>query len=484
MKKKHVGVMVPLFSLRGTHGIGDIDSLYHFIEQIKDTGIDIIQILPLNALGMNDTSPYSSISAFGMDPIYLSLGRLKYLTRTIDPVHSKEPKVDYQAVRELKLPALRESFEGFQKLGTPMDKKRYQAFCREHDSWLTPFSIFQALSFHEPKAFWDWEDDLQSMKGAQAWAEDHKEEVEFSRYLQWIFFRQWTDLKSFAAEHGILFMGDLPLYVSKNSADYWSNPDLFRKGVRAGVPPDLYAAEGQDWGNPIYNWKAMKKEGFSWWKQRLIWLKHFFDLIRLDHIRGIYSYWAVPEGKKPNEVKRWTPGPATDLIEALKESGIELIGEDLGSIPPAVDKWMRDIKIPGYKVFLFGWGEYESEKYRFPETYTKESLACTSTHDSESFFEFLENLDDSRVFELASYLGLEADEEFTLLDLLDRILIRILKSPSKYVIFPLQDILAKSIRINLPGSVGDENWTSIIPLEDYDYERLDEFGQMVRTSLS
>ena len=470
--------MVPLFSLPGAHGIGDIDSLYHLIERVRNLGIEIIQLLPLNALSGNDTSPYSSISAFGMDPIYLSLGRLKYLNRSIDVVESGT-SVQYSEVRGLKLPILRESFKNFQKDATPFDQKRYQNFYRENQEWLEPFSIFHALSSKENKAFWDWDQDHQDLKSAREWANSNEEEVNFYRYLQWIFFEQWSDLKLFAAENGLVFMGDLPLYVSKNSADYWSEPGNFKKGVRAGVPPDLYAAEGQDWGNPIYDWKKMGKDGFSWWKKRLVWLENFFDLVRLDHIRGIYSYWAVPDGKKPNQVKRWTPGPASDLIRALKDTQIELIGEDLGSIPPAIDKWMKDIDIPGYKVFLFGWGEYKSEKYRFPETYSTKTLACTSTHDSESFFEFLENMDDSRVFELAAYLGIKPEEEFTILDFLDRVIDRLLKSPSQYVIFPLQDLLGKSIRINLPGSVGEDNWSKTIPITEHDQSRLELLGERI-----
>ena len=478
MKQKSIGIMVPLFSLEGSHGIGDIDSLYCFIEKVRKTGVNIIQILPLNALGTNDTSPYSSISAFGMDPVYISLNRLKYLSRSIESLPSKD-RVDYSQVREVKFAALRESFEGFNKLGTPLDRKRFRRFCTRNSYWLDAFSVFHALSLTYPTAFWDWDSELHSLEGAQVWAMENADEVGFCRYLQWIFFEQWADLKSYATEQNILFMGDLPLYVSKNSVYFWSEPNLFLPGVRAGVPPDLYAAEGQDWGNPIYDWKKMKKDGFHWWQLRLQWLKYFFDVIRLDHIRGIYSYWAVPDGKKPNEVNRWTPGPASALIDSLKKVDIQLIGEDLGSIPPAIEKWMADIDIPGYKVFLFGWGEYDSPKYRFPEIYPENTLACTSTHDSESFFEFLENLDDSRVYELAAYLGISDGEEFTLLDILDRVLSKIINSPSKYVIFPLQDILGKSIRINLPGSVGEENWTKTIHINPHDEQRLEEFAEMV-----
>ena len=176
------------------------------------------------------------------------------------------------------------------------------------------------------------------------------------------------------------------------------------------------------------------------------------------------------------------PGPKAALIDALKETGMELIGEDLGDIPPAVDQWMNKIKVPGYKVFLFGWGSYESEKYRFTEEYPNDSLACTSTHDSESFWEFLEALSEPQIYELGSYLGIKEGEEFTIDDLLKRSIKKLIDSPSKYVMFPLQDVLAKGIRINTPGSVSQDNWSRVIPVGDQELNSLSEFSMMIKAS--
>ncbi len=470
--------MLPLFSLEGSHGIGDIDSLYLLIDRLRGLGIEILQLLPLNALAKGDSSPYSSVSAFANHTVYISLKRLKHLKNPIETLASLK-RVDYSKAYDQKEPVLREDFEGFNSESFPLERKRFASFCKKQAHWLDSFALFNALSASNEKAWWDWDKNLQFLEGAQNFARENEVEIEYYKYLQWIFYQQWMDLKTYAREAGIQFMGDLPLYVSKNSCDYWAHPELFRKKVRAGVPPDLYSEEGQDWGNPIYDWKSMAKGGFSWWQERLNWLGEFFDLVRIDHIRGLYSYWAVPDGKKPKDVKRWVKGPGTDLIKVLQNTSVELIGEDLGSIPPKVDQWMQEIKVPGYRVFLFGWGNYKSEKYRFPETYPKNSLACTSTHDSESFFEFLEGLKENEVYELAAYLGIQAKEEFTLEDLRVGSVQKLLDCPSRYVVFPLQDVLGKSLRMNYPGSVSEYNWTGIISIGEKEQERLNEFGQMI-----
>lgn len=481
-KSRRVGVMVPLFSLPGCFGIGDVDSMYRFIEQLDGSGISIIQLLPMNAVAGNETSPYSGISAFAVNPVYISLRRLKYLENDLESWSIPE-SINYAATNDFKFYHLRRSYENFLEKGTPLDKKQFRAFCENSADWLRDYSLFHALYNEHKKAFWDWPEEHRSPFKAAEWGAQHEIEVGFFSYLQWICYEQWQGLKEYAGDKGIQFMGDLPLYVSKNSSDAWARPELFRKGVHAGVPPDIYAADGQDWGNPIYDWKVMAKDNYDWWKDRVIWLKQFCDLVRIDHIRGIYSYWAVPDGSLPKDVKSWTPGPKTPLIDALKQTGIELIGEDLGDIPPAVEQWMDQIKIPGYRVFLFGWGDYESEKYRYAEEYPRDSFACTSTHDSESFWEFLENLSEQKIFELGAYLGIESGQEFTIEDLRKLSIQKLLKSPSQYVVLPLQDILGKGIRINLPGSVSDDNWTKVISFNESDLDAIAEFSAWVKDAV-
>ena len=481
VKSKRVGIMVPLFSLPGNFGIGDIDSMYQFIDQLDGSGISIIQLLPMNAVSGDETSPYSGISAFAVNPVYISLRRLKYLDAELQNWDVPD-RINYPAVNTFKYAHLRASYDNFSTKATPLDRKRFRSFKEQAGGWLSDYTLFHALSHEHKKAFWDWPKEHQNPADASVWAKENQDKVEFFTYLQWICFEQWQGLKDYADSKGISFMGDLPLYVSKNSADAWSRPEVFRKGVHAGVPPDIYAEDGQDWGNPIYDWKVMAKDGYQWWKDRVKWLKEFCDLVRIDHIRGIYSYWAVPDGALPKEVKSWTPGPKADLIDALKETGMELIGEDLGDIPPAVDQWMKKIKVPGYKVFLFGWGSYESEKYRFTEEYPNASLACTSTHDSESFWEFLEALSEQQIYELGSYLGIKEGEEFTIDDLLKRSIKKLIESPSRYVMFPLQDVLGKGIRINTPGSVSEDNWSRVIPLGDQELNSLSEFSTLIKAS--
>jgi len=216
----------------------------------------------------------------------------------------------------------------------------------------------------------------------------------------------------------------------------------------------------------------------------MIWLKEYFALMRIDHVRGMYSYWEIPDGKKPIDVKDWTDGPKSAVIKALKSTGIQLVGEDLGDIPPEVEKWMEEIDIPGYRVLLFGWGPYKSEKYRFPKTWPVQSLACTSTHDSESFMEFLLALKEEMVYEMGAWLGFKAGDEFTVEDLRIGCLKQLLLCPSRFVIIPLQDITGEAIRINLPGSVGSDNWSAVLKLGEPEVKEIQRFGALVKECLT
>lgn len=477
---KKIGIMVPLFSLSGDYGIGDIDSLYKLVDSICDKNIHVIQLLPMNAVAGNETSPYSSISSFAFNPVYISLSRLPWLEGNLPETTLSTERVDYTEANKLKYQFLRLAWKRFQAKNIPHEQQKLTAFNHKQKEWLEPYAIFHALCFHHNfKAFWDWPAEQQSLESARNWAKDNNEEVDFFRFLQWIFYEQWSELKRYAQEKNIIFMGDLPLYVSKNSSDHWARPEMFKKGVHAGVPPDMYSEDGQDWGNPIYDWEQMKKGKFSWWKKRLLWLKEYFDLVRIDHFRGLYSYWEVKDGESPKNTKDWTTGPQTALIDALKSTGVEIIGEDLGHIPEDVEEWIEETEVPGYRVLLFGWGGYKSEKYRFCEQYPKNSLACTSTHDSESYREFLENLNQEQVFELGAYLGIKSGESFTLQDLCEKSIRRLLSSPSQYVIIPLQDVLYQKIRINLPGSVSADNWTAIINIDEQGWQSLEKFSHWI-----
>jgi 4-alpha-glucanotransferase len=485
MTRRKSGILIPLFSLPGRYGMGDIESMYKFISQVSDTGIDLIQLLPLNALGGDETSPYSSISAFACHPLYISLKHLPWM----DELPEERPsgtRVDYKGAYEAKMPALKRSYELFIKQGTAVEQSRFESFCEKNNHWLPAYSVFHTLFETHKTAFWEWPEEHQDSENAMK-NKELLEKSRFYQFLQWVFFEQWQELKLTASESGISFMGDLPLYVSENSSDHWERPELFKKGVHAGVPPDLYSEEGQDWGNPIYDWKKMEASGFQWWKNRVLWLSEFCSAVRVDHFRGIYSYWEVQDGHSPKETKDWTDGPKTGLIKAISDCGITLIGEDLGFIPEEVETWINEMGIPGYRVFIFGWGfysgeeDYGSSKYSFPENYPRESMACTTTHDSESLMEFLEDLEEMERFRLAGYLGYEEGRSFTLRDLCWKMIEKVLSCPSKYCIIPLQDILGKPLRINLPGTVSPKNWSAVIDWSSpEDKESLSNFKGFIR----
>jgi 4-alpha-glucanotransferase len=477
---KKTGLVVPIFSLEGKYGVGDIASMYRFIDQLHGLRVNLIQTLPLNVLGGTETSPYSSISAFANHPLYISLDHLKYLPERPEPLPVQE-RVDYQGAMKLKYAAFKSAWLNFSVSATKSERRSFSDFCRKQAEWLRPYAVFHALFASFNQAFWDFPEELQSLSGAQEWAKEHEDEVQFFEYLQWVFYEQWQELRAYAAKAGIIFMGDLPLYVSRNSADYWQRPEMFKKGVHAGVPPDLYAEEGQDWGNPIYDWELLEKEDFAWWKKRMLWLKEFFDVVRIDHFRGLYSYWEVVDGQKPNTTKDWTKGPGTPYIEAIRSTGIELVGEDLGFIPPEVEKWIESVNIVGYRPVIFGWGNYAGEddygagKYKFPEEYGEMTMACSSTHDSESLLEFLRDLSEKQRFEMAAWLGIKAGESFTDELLREKIIQKLLSCKSRYVVFPLQDITGQAVRINLPGTVSENNWTAVIPVTDKGLQELQRF---------
>ncbi len=470
--QKETGIAVPLFSLPGKYGVGDLASLRDLIHRICNFPVDIIQFLPLNCLGPFEISPYSSISAFANEIIYIDIDLLT-ATSVIPEQLESNMKVDYANARKIKTSVLRDSYKSFLNSSGNKESLSFEQFKSDQNHWLKPYCNFHYLLDHYRCAYWDWP--IQYTNFQSFLETENETESDFYAYVQWIFYEQWQALRSEAKQLGIRLMGDLPIYVSKNSADVWSKPDLFQEGIHAGVPPDLYSEEGQDWGNPIYDWDLMQRDNFLWWRQRMEWLKEFFDIVRVDHIRGLHDYWAVKDGYSPKDTTQWTKGPRDQIINALRESGVEIIGEDLGLITEQVEEWMQRLEVPGYRVFIFGWGWYAEQgkdygalKYKNPDFYPRRSLCCSSTHDSESLREFLENLNPTQTTHLCDFFSCSPE------NLRENILKSLDESPSRYVINPLQDLLNLAIRINTPGSVGEQNWSAIIPLENLE-NRLEEY---------
>ena len=458
--KKH-GVAIPVFSLPGKYGIGDIASLRNLIQRLKDFPIDLIQVLPLNALGPFEISPYSSISAFANELLYIDVDLLSNSPKEVNG-YSNDLTVNYYDARCIKTDVLKESYQEFINFENSIERQSFEVFKIKQRHWLDSYSYFHYLLDKNKCAYWDW-----PKKSLDCLSVQEIENVEFYSYVQWIFYEQWQTLRLEARNYGIELMGDLPIYVSKNSADIWADPELFQTGIHAGVPPDLYSEDGQDWGNPIYDWNLMQQDNFLWWRQRMEWLKEFFDIVRVDHIRGLHDYWAVKDGFSPKETMDWTEGPRDGIIEVIREAGVEIIGEDLGLITEDVEHWMRRLHVPGYRVFIFGWGWYSKQgqdygalKYKNPNSYPEHSLCCSSTHDSESLAEFLDNLTEIERHDLCRFLNCSH------IDLRKTILKSLRDSPSNYVIHPIQDLMNLPIRINTPGTVGEKNWTSIIPLDN------------------
>lgn len=482
--ESNYGVAFPLFSLPGKYGVGDIDSLYEFVESIKEGPLKVIQLLPLNALNKSETSPYSSISAFANHSLYLSISKLPFLSKIPEGIKISD-RVQYAKCFEIKEACFRNSYEGFLKSADAAFRKGFDRFCKEQSHWLDSYSYFHAILNRHNLGFWDWPEELQSwINLGDKEKEEFHLEAQYFAYLQYLFFLQWKDLKEHCQKYEIRLMGDLPIYVSKNSSDYWASPEMFQKGVHAGVPPDLYSEDGQDWGNPIYDWDLMKKDDYEWWKQRMRWMGQFFDLVRIDHIRGLHGYWAVEDGKKPSATKDWSPGPKDGVILAIQSCGMEIIGEDLGLITKDIEEWMLRLDVPGYRVFLFGWGwyadsdseDYGSLKYRDMLKYPENTLFCTSTHDSETLQGFLRELHEKHKSELCEYLNLPTDSS---IDTVREAILKLsLKSESRYLVHPLQDLIADTERVNSPGTVGEQNWSNVIRWEQ-EKSKIEWFEQQI-----
>lgn len=464
------GILLHPTSLPGPYGIGDLGSAaYEFVDFLVDAGQSLWQILPLGPLGFAN-SPYQSPSAFAGNPLLISPEKL-----VEDGLLSREEAtslpgdmlnddcVNYDAVIKYKDAVLRRSFEHFKLKARVRTPKDYSEFCETHAWWLNDYALFMALRDHF-KTLWNtWDQDIAMREEAalEHWQKELAEEVDYHKYLQFKFYTQWYNLKTYANEHGIQIIGDIPIYVSYDSADVWANPNLFKLDkegnptVVAGVPPDYFSATGQRWGNPIYQWNQMAKKGFSWWIDRL---RHTFtqaDVVRIDHFRGLESYWEVPASEETAVNGTWVKGPGSSFFNKLKRvfgDDLPIIAEDLGIITPEVEQLRDKYQLPGMKVLHFAFGDNDENPY-LPHNYHSNCVVYTGTHDNDTTIGWFWSLDQWQRERVQCYLGRDgSDIAWDLMRLA-------LTSVADVAIFPLQDILrlGSECRMNTPGTV-DNNW--------------------------
>ncbi|MCD7838516.1 MAG: 4-alpha-glucanotransferase [Clostridiales bacterium] len=471
---RSAGILLSVTSLPSKYGIGCFDrSAYLFVDWLVGAGQTYWQILPLAPVshGMSDNSPYQAFSAFAGNPYFISLETLVeqgVLTReecnAVD-FDGPDGRVDYQKLHDHRLPLLRRAYERSDISRNPA----YQQFVQENNWWLSDYALFMALKdfFHE--APWtEWPEDIRLHWG---FAVDyyHRElyyDVEFQKYLQFQFFQQWWALKDYANRKGIQIIGDIPIYVSPDSADVWAHPELFQLNEQnqptavAGCPPDAFSATGQIWGNPLYRWDYHRSTGFDWWVSRLWHSFRLYNVVRIDHFRGFDEYFSIPCDSDSALSGHWEQGPGIDLFRTVEArlGWRRIIAEDLGYMTDSVRWLVRNTGFPNMKVLEFGFDpdDVGAANDYLPHNYGENCVAYTGTHDNETLVGWYQNLSPAERQLVRDYL---CDECLTDERLPRALIALVMRSRANDCIIPIQDWLGcdNSCRMNVPSTVG-QNW--------------------------
>jgi 4-alpha-glucanotransferase len=468
-RPRGAGILLHPTSLPGPFGIGDLGpAAYAWVDVLARARQTWWQVLPLGPTGYGD-SPYQSASAFAGNPYLVSpeLVARDGLVRPADlaGAHFPADRVDYGPVIDFKLRLLGRAWENFRAGAAPALRPAFEEFCGRSRAWLDDFALFMALKDAHRGAHWhDWPHELVLREpAALAAARDRlRDAVEMHKFRQFLFFRQWGGLKRHANTWGIRLVGDAPIFVSGDSADVWANPHLFlldgrrRPTVVAGVPPDYFSATGQLWGNPLYDWEALRRTHYAWWVARLRGLLEQVDRVRLDHFRGFEAYWAVPAGMPTAETGRWVKGPGKELFEALRAAlgGLPLIAEDLGLITPAVEALRDELGLPGMRVLQFAFGDTPANPF-LPHNYRRNTIAYTGTHDNDTTRGWYASLPEKQKDFVRRYLSRDGR------DIAWDFLRLAWSSVAGAAVAPLPDVLdlGSEARMNQPGRpAGNWGW--------------------------
>ncbi|MEI6044363.1 MAG: 4-alpha-glucanotransferase [Chloroflexota bacterium] len=462
------GILLHPTSFPGRYGIGDLgEEAYRFVDFLDETGQTLWQIMPLGPTGYGD-SPYASFSAFAGNPLLISpdlLAADNYLSpEDLAEIPSfPTDKVDFGPVIDYKKKLLARSFHQFEATATAEAQAYFGAFCRAKAAWLDDFALFMALKEHFGGVVWNsWATEIASHQpeALAEWRTKLATEVRYHSYLQYQFHCQWSALKRYANQHGVKLIGDIPIFVAFDSADVWSHPDLFyldkanNPAFMAGVPPDYFCETGQLWGNPLYRWKEMGQQNYSWWVERFRQTLELVDIARIDHFRGFDAYWAVPAGEETAIKGKWLKGPGAKLFKALQQQlgDLPIIAEDLGLITPTVAALRNQFGFPGMKVLQFGFGGNSTEAF-LPHNFERNCVVYTGTHDNDTTQGWFKSILDHERTNVQLYLGRDGTD-------IAWDLIRVaLSSVADIAIVPLQDILNLGAegRMNTPGQAGG-NW--------------------------
>lgn len=464
--KRASGVLMHISSLPSEHGIGTLGhEAYRFVDFLKSAGQGYWQILPVCPTSFGD-SPYQSFSTFAGNPYFIDLELLcgqgfiskedyEGITWCED-----EKSVDYASLYINRRTVFEKLQEGF-SAKIPED---YSEFCEKNAFWLQDYALFMAVKdAHGGAEYTLWEDDIKKREpeALQKWGQKCKKKIEYYKILQYFFFKQWFALKAYANQNGVKIIGDLPIYVAGDSADVWAEPKQFKLDknlnpkVVAGCPPDAFSEDGQLWGNPVYNWRYMKFDRYSWWIRRLKMSLEIYDVIRIDHFRGFEGYYTVKYGQKTAKDGKWCKGPSMHFWNSVKKQlgQLPVIAEDLGFLTNGVRRLLKRSGFPGMKVLQFAFNSLEESDY-LPHKYSNNCVVYTGTHDNNTIIGWIDETKKADLEFAKKYLDAKTEDEIP-----EKMMLAALSSVADLCILTMQDLIGLSAdaRMNTPSTVG-KNW--------------------------
>jgi 4-alpha-glucanotransferase len=463
------GILLHPISLPSRGGIGDLGpAAYEFLDFLAHARQGLWQVLPLNPPA-NGNSPYSSTSAFAGNPLLISLERLSEKgwldTSAVTKLCDKAGPIDYEQVTRCKLPLLQQAAKNFLQHAGGDARSRFDLFCTENSWWLEDYVLFDALRQHNGGNWSRWPSPLARHEQSAIDSARHelRDELSIRRVLQFFFWEQWHALRHYCAQKSIRVVGDIAIFVDYDSADVWAHRDLFRikdsdlqPEVVSGVPPDYFSATGQRWGNPLYDWGAIRADAYRWWIQRLRWATHTCDFIRLDHFRGFAQFWEIP-ANEPTAIKgRWVDGPGDELFNKLKQElgGLPFFAEDLGMITPDVLALRDRHDVPGMAVLQFAFGDPGAHAY-LPHRLPPNRVIYTGTHDNDTCLGWWSAISEKERRAVKALVGpCEDGPNWGLIRLAH-------SSPANFSVVPLQDVLGlgSEARLNTPSThMGNYHW--------------------------
>ncbi len=476
------GILLHPTSLPGPYGIGDLgNGAYRFIDFLEQSDQQVWQILPLGPTGAGN-SPYLAYSALAGNPLMISLDILygdgllteEDLETVKEVFNSQHPShVNYGLVIKEKFPYYIRAFDNFREKGEEEEEEideyqeQFRQFCQDYQYWLDDYALYMALKdYNEGTAWFQWDEDIakREPEAIAKWKTKLADEIEYQKFLQFSFFRQWRNLKQYANERGIKIFGDIPIYVAHDSVDVWANQSIFclddqtgAVSLMAGVPPDYFSATGQLWGNPVYKWEEVEKTNFAWWIQRIKGMLEYVDIMRIDHFRGFEAYWAVAEGETTAMNGEWLKAPGDKFFQILQQElgDLPIVAEDLGVITDEVEALRDNYGFPGMKILHFAFDSDRANPF-LPYNYSNRNcVVYTGTHDNDTTVGWFEkrSFDDRQ--KVIDYLGCIGEKgiHWSLIGLA-------MSSVANLAIFPLQDVLGLSswAKMNTPGTI-ESNWT-------------------------